>query len=241
MGTLLNRRRYMGAAEAQIDSQLVATFNITSTGGNTGLMFNTNLKAKIDTMWIDGVKQPSVVNTYAFQTTGKHVVEYKLVDKTTIPEGMFRSCTALESLTVQNGVLYSETFILYLASGLKTLVLSEGFLEYGNNSGAKPEGELYFPDSLTSIGYMTFSDSTALTSVRIGPNISFIAQYAFIRCSSLSSVTIEATTPPTFGGNGVFNNTSANLKIYVPAESVETYKAVPELVYVKTKIEAIPT
>lgn len=240
MGTLLNRRRYMGGGLAEIDSQLVATFNVTSTSASTKLMFNTSILSKVDSLWIDGVKQPSVVAAYTFPTTGEHVVEYKLVDKATIPESMFRSCGELLSLTVQNGVLYSQTYILY-QSGLKTLVLSEGFLEYGNNSGAKPEGTLYFPDSLTSLGYMTFSDATALTSVRIGPNISFIDQYAFIRCSSLSSVTIEATTPPTFGGNGVFNNTSANLKIYVPAESVETYKNVTELVYVKTKIEAIPT
>ena len=230
----------MGGGLAEIDSQLVATFNVTSTGGNTALMFNTTIKLKIDTMYIDGVKLPSVVNTYAFQTTGYHTVEYKLVDKTTIPQEMFRGCTALESLTVQNGVLYSQSLIL-LGSGLKTLILNEGFLEWGNNSGAKPEGELYFPDSLTSIGQQTFTDATAITSVRIGSNISFIGNYAFIRCSSLSSVTIEAITPPSFGGRDVFGNNASNFKIYVPAESVDTYKAVSELAYVKTKIEAIPT
>ena len=48
-------------------------------------------------------------------------------------------------------------------------------------------------------------------------------QYMFYGCTGLTSVTINATTPPKMGSS-VFNNTN-NCPIYAPAESVDAYKS----------------
>ena len=94
-------------------------------------------------------------------------------------------------------------------------------------------------DSVTSIGYSTFSGCTSLTSVTIGNSVTSIRNYAFENCTSLTSVTIgdrvtsigedafkycvslryvycKATTPPSLGYD-VFQGNATGRKIYVPA------------------------
>ena len=77
------------------------------------------------------------------------------------------------------------------------------------------------PDNVTTIGYRAFYDCDSLTSVTIGDSVTTIGDYAFRSCSSLTSVYCKATTPPTLGGIYVFDYNA----IYVPAGSVEAYKA----------------
>lgn len=80
------------------------------------------------------------------------------------------------------------------------------------------------PDSVTSIGASAFSGCTGLTSATIGNSVTTIGNNAFNGCRGLSSITSLNTTPPTIQSN-TFTNVPATCPIYVPAESVETYKA----------------
>lgn len=105
------------------------------------------------------------------------------------------------------------------------------------------------PDSVTTIGENCFNNCDSLTSVVIGDGITLIDSSAFalnnylhpqVGCPNLASVTIKATTPPTLGRDGaMFNGTSEDMKIYVPAASVETYKAASDWSYYASKIQAI--
>lgn len=90
-----------------------------------------------------------------------------------------------------------------------------------------------------SIGEKAFLSNTYLTSAIIPDNITSIGNSAFSGCSSLESVTVLSTAPPTLG-TSVFNSTSSNLVIYVPAESVDTYKAATNWSSYASKIQAIP-
>ena len=85
------------------------------------------------------------------------------------------------------------------------------------------------PTSLTSI---TVSDyilristdaimTRYLTDITL-PNVRHIETYAFHGCINLINITIPQIIPPIIGTDAF--NTSANLKIYVPAEAVDTYK-----------------
>lgn len=89
----------------------------------------------------------------------------------------------------------------------------------GNNTKMK---SITIPDSVISIDKGAFSGCTGLTSVTIGHNIETIGEYAFSSCTSLTSITINATTPPTMGTGALYNTN--NCPIYVPCESVDTYK-----------------
>lgn len=67
-----------------------------------------------------------------------------------------------------------------------------------------------------------FRFCNSLTSLVIPENVATIGQSAFDSCGSLTNITVLATIPPTLGYN-VFSSNVTN--IYVPAESVDTYKS----------------
>ncbi len=80
------------------------------------------------------------------------------------------------------------------------------------------------PSSVSAIGLTAFYGLSSLTYITIPNSVTKIEEMAFMLCSSLARIDIEATIPPT-----IFNNTflscNSNLKIYVPAASLEAYKA----------------
>ena len=78
--------------------------------------------------------------------------------------------------------------------------------------------------SVTTIGESAFSGCDNLTSVAIGNSITSIGKNAFSYCSSLTSVYCKATTPPA-GGSDMFYDNASGRTIYVPTESVDTYKS----------------
>ena len=58
-------------------------------------------------------------------------------------------------------------------------------------------------------------------------------------CTLLTSIIVEATTPPTLG-YAALDGTHANLVIYVPSESVNAYKTATNWSKYASKIQAIP-
>ena len=100
-------------------------------------------------------------------------------------------------------------------------------------------GDYTIPSDVTYIRPYCFRSCTNLTSVTIHENVTEIGQAAFYNCTGLTSVTVLATTPPTCGSNA-FSNTN-NCPIYVPAASVETYKAATGWTSLASRITAIPS
>lgn len=86
-----------------------------------------------------------------------------------------------------------------------------------------------------------FGSCTSLTNVTIPDSVTSIGDDGFIGCTSLTNVTIQATTPPTLGNDRVFYANASGRKIYVPAASVNTYKAASGWSDYAADIEAIPT
>jgi len=91
--------------------------------------------------------------------------------------------------------------------------------------------------SVTSIGESAFRGCSGLTIVTIPNSVTSIGGYAFRDCTGLASVTILAESL-VYYGIIAFQGTPATLKIYVPAGSVETYKA--GWSFYADKIKAIP-
>ena len=74
------------------------------------------------------------------------------------------------------------------------------------------------------IGQTCFEDYFQLQTVYISSACTSIRQEAFYGCSALTTVTIEATTPPTMVWNNTFQGCTSLQHIYVPAQSVNAYK-----------------
>lgn len=95
-------------------------------------------------------------------------------------------------------------------------------------------------EGVTNIRNVAFNSCTSLESVEIPNSVTSIGNRAFRSCSSLASITVLATSPPTLGAS-VFQGISQSFKIYVPAESVDVYKAASRWSSYADEIEAIST
>lgn len=84
--------------------------------------------------------------------------------------------------------------------------------------------DVIIPDTVRSIGYNAFVMCNNLQEITLPSSVTSIGDYAFEDCSNLASVTVLATTPPTLG-TYTFGDNASGRKIYVPADSVNTYKA----------------
>lgn len=92
------------------------------------------------------------------------------------------------------------------------------------------------PDSVMSIGNTAFSNNQSMVSADIGSGVTDIGTMAFSN-STNTTLTVRATTPPTLGSTAYGPNLTA---IYVPAASVDAYKAANRWSTYASIIQAIP-
>ena len=102
--------------------------------------------------------------------------------------------------------------------------------------------ELLFPSNITNIGETNVCYGCPnLVSVVIESPTLRMGQSTFRACPALQSVTLLATTPPTFEfSNDMTFLGAPNAKIYVPASAVDTYKSAAVWSNYASRIYAIP-
>lgn len=154
----------------------------------------------------------------------------------------FSGCSNLTSITIQNTSTGLPSYIFYNCINLTYVEIQSGRGTIGSsafeNCQSLPNIEI--PEGFTNIDYAAFRSCTSLTSIDIPSTASGIS-YPFPGCTSLANVTVKALQPPKLGNNAVFDGVSQNLVIYVPAASVETYKAAQYWSTYADKIQAIPS
>ena len=135
---------------------------------------------------------------------------------TSIPQNAFRGCPQLGEISLPAGVTIVGGSAFNMASSLKTINLSS---------------------SLKTIGSYAFYIS-GLAQIDLPSTTTTIESNAFQYCSYMKTIIVRATTPPTLGSNALAGVTPT--VIYVPAESVDTYKAASGWSSHASKIQAIP-
>lgn len=121
-----------------------------------------------------------------------------------IGSSCFKSCRNLQEINLPNSITAIASEAFYSCSKIVSINL---------------------PNLLTSLPSEVFRYCTSLTSIDIPSGITSIGSSAFDSCISLMSITCRATIPPTLSNNNVFYNVPSACLIYVPSESVETYKS----------------
>lgn len=194
------------------------------------------------------------INTYAFSNC-YYLTSVTLSNNlTNIDSNAFASCSSLTSITIPNSVTHIQSSAFNNCSSLTSVYISDIYswcnIIFGNGDGNPLKRahhlfmnnteitNLVIPNTVTQIKSFTFIGCSGLLSVNIPSGVTTINNSAFYDCSSLTSITVEATTPPTLG-NTVFDNTNS-CPIYVPAASVETYKAASGWSSLSSRIQAIP-
>lgn len=107
-------------------------------------------------------------------------------------------------------------------------------------SGDNSLFNIVIPQGVTEIGQEAFSSCLSFSCIRIPSSVVSIGSGAFSGCYNMATVFVLATTPPTLASSGGFN-ASYQKHIYVPAESVEAYKADSNWSTLASIIEAIPS
>lgn len=158
---------------------------------------------------------------------------------TNIESNAFYNCRSLQSINIPSGVTAINNSTFTLCSSLRNITIPDSVItidgfafNYCTNLTSVTIGS-----GVTSIGNRSFNGCNGLTSIEIPSGVTSIGDSAFQSCTSLTSVTLEATTPPTLGSL-VFSQTN-NCPIYVPAASVDTYKAASGWSTYSSRIQAI--
>ena len=123
---------------------------------------------------------------------------------TSIGEEAFRGCSSLTSVAIGNSVTSIGDWAFSYCSSLTSVDI---------------------PHSVTSIGDDAFRSCSSLTSVDIGNSVTSIGGWAFSGCTSLTTVICEAINVPALGSGAFPDYASEQRKLYVPAESLDDYKA----------------
>lgn len=156
-------------------------------------------------MIVDGVDE-AVINTWRFDTTGNHTVQYEFEDNT-VPAGFLTSNSLITNVTVGDDIESIADSDADHDGAFKSCQNLTG-VKIGNGCG--------------SIGDYAFQYCTSLDTVEIGSACNSIGSYAFYGCSTLSIFLIKNTTPPTLGTD-VFAGHSNDLVIYIPNGAGDSY------------------
>lgn len=109
-------------------------------------------------------------------------------------------------------------------SELVSCVLPETLTKIGRQSFVNCTAleSVNLPDSLETIGDAAFKGCSSVEKFDIPQSVTTIQASAFVNCTNLSVFICRAVTPPAMASS--FTGSSADLKIYVPDDSVEAYK-----------------
>lgn len=144
-------------------------------------------------------KLPQVIDR-----TITEVAAEDLVGVTSIGNSAFRFCALITSVTVPDSVTNIDEFVFQGCTALESVTIGDG---------------------VTSIGQYSFYGCTSLKSVTIGKGIRRIDDNVFVQCAKVTSLTVQASTPPTIKSYTLSGLSNGELKIYVPASSLDAYKA----------------
>ncbi len=173
---------------------------------------------------------------------------------TAIADDAFKGCVSLEEINIPDNVtsvgknaFEGCTSLQYFSGNLASndhqfLIDGEyllAFAPYKHNNVLIPSTIRYINDGVfencaniksvilsqtSNIGNNSFAGCTSLNSINLVSDIVSIGDEAFAGCSSLETVYSQNSTPATIGSN-VFNNCSANLKIFVAESDKPNYDA----------------
>lgn len=229
-------------------------------------VFKSLVDGSISSVTQDMIEGITKIDDYAFyncETLTSIQIPNSVTD---IKSYAFYGCSSLTNIAIPNSVS-TIGFNAFGSSGLTNIVIPNSITSMGNSVfyECRSLASATLSNNLTTIPQSIFSGCNKLTNIIVPEGITSIGDYAFSGCSSLTNLTLPSTvtnlgsgmyqnwsdpqrsltllsvTPPTTTSIGPFNCPINNLTIYVPAESVDTYKTTGYWATHASKIQPIPT
>lgn len=150
-------------------------------------------------------------------------------------------CSNLKSVVLPNSIKRIENYGLARCRSITSITIPNECNYIGQYafSGDTSLPNIVLPSSITQIANNTFYNCTSLNNLVIPSGVTSLGGNVFQNCSSLKSLTFESETPPTIN-NSTFNGTPSDMIIYVPCDSVNTYKTATYWALYSSRIQAIP-
>lgn len=145
-----------------------------------------------------------------------------------INEGVFYNCTSLTKVHLPDSMKIISNCTFQNCTSLSDInipaqcqrIYTEAF------QNCQSLTEVTLSNNMITLGDLAFSGCSSLTTFTIPEKLYEISKMAFSNCTSLTTLNIHETTPPRSSSTNLqlFVNCPSDLKIYVPAASVNTYK-----------------
>ena len=138
---------------------------------------------------------------------------------TSIGDWAFAYCSSLTSITIGNSVTSIGKYAFYNNCSKLTKTNYTGDIAGWCNikCGNSMANPIYYSHNF-------YINDQEIKDLVIPNNVTSIGDDAFAFCSSLTSITCEAETPPTLGSY-TFYDVSTSIPVYVPCGCVKAYKA----------------
>lgn len=158
---------------------------------------------------------------------------------TKISKEAFFKCNGITSVTIPNTVSELGGRVFESCDNLRNVSLPNLITDISDSTfnNCSSLANIIIPNSVTRIGSSAFYYCN-LSSINIPSGVTFMGDEVFARNSGMTSVTVNAITPPTLGSKA-FDYTN-NCPIYVPCESVEAYKTANGWSSYANRIHGIP-
>lgn len=153
--------------------------------------------------------------------------ENKTFKVTSIKSQAFYNSTTITSIKILGSVTSIGSDAFNRCDNLTSVELPEGLVSIGFQAflGCSKLSSINFPEGLTSIEFGAFSGCNALASVVFPSSLQSIGGNFLRWCNNLNQIYFLGTIPPQITGDNDLYGLNQNVKIYVPAESVDAYKS----------------
>lgn len=176
---------------------------------------------------VDGVLFDKAMTKLIQYPAGKKNSTYTIPDGvTTIGTCAFESNTYLTTLNISEGVTTIEESALQYCTALTDVTIPKSMRTIGDFAFFQCDAltNITILEGLTTIGVGVFMDCGAIKSITLPESVTLIEDGTFYNCAALEYVICKSVTPPTIT-ESAFPDTDKNTPIYVPAESIDSYKS----------------
>lgn len=190
------------------------------------------------TIAINGLK-----NEYASETKIYIPGNIGGVKVTRIWDNAFKDNTNITELIIEENITNLHPNSFKGCSALSSVSLPENSLtgigNYCFQLCTSLTGTFIIPDCVMGMGAGAFTQCSNLEEVQISVGLPYVPR-AFVGCSKLKKVVLKRSSVPELKAVDAFGGSHADLKIYVPADLIEQYRAAANWSNYATKFVALP-